>query len=261
MDVKKGMDVSRYQGDIDFGKVKAAGIEFVMLRAGYGWENPERQTDSKFRQNYSGAVQAGLPCGAYHYSYAKTPREAELEADFFLRIIAGCRFGYPVAFDLEDKSQLNLSRETLTAIAEAFCGRVEKAGYYVCLYTNPDWIKNRLDLERLKRYDLWLAHYADRPGVNGVGMWQYSDTGRVDGISGNVDLNIAYRDYPAVMQANGLNGYGKQAVRTRYTVKPGDTMSKIAAVNGMSLKALLICNPQIADPSRIYPGDVLTIPN
>jgi lysozyme len=209
MDCVKGIDVSHHQGDVDFAKVKASGIGFAMLRTGYGWENPSVQTDQKFCQNYLNAKKAGLPCGAYHYSYAKNAAQAKLEADFFLKIIKGCQFGYPVAFDLEDSSQANLSREALTDIVTSFCSRVEQAGYYVCLYSNPDWIQNRLDMERLKRFDLWLAHYSDTPGRDGIGMWQYSSSGKVNGIGSAVDLDIAYRDYPKIMKQSGLNGYKK----------------------------------------------------
>lgn len=205
----KGIDVSFYQGDIDFAKVKAAGIGFVMLRAGYGWENPTVQTDKMFYQNYRNAVKAGLPCGAYHYSYARSTREAELEADFFLKVIKDCKLGYPVAFDMEDASQAHLSRKTLTDIVIAFCDKVEKAGYYVCLYSNPDWMKSRLDMVRLKRFDVWLAHYSTEAGYDGMGMWQYSSTGKVDGIKTNVDLDIAYQNYPCIMRKAGLNGFQK----------------------------------------------------
>jgi len=209
MDRVKGIDVSHYQGDVDFAKVKASGIGFVMLRAGYGWENASVQTDAKFAQNYKNAKKAGLPCGAYHYSYAKNVAEAKLEADFFLKIIKGCQFGYPVAFDLEDNSQRNLSRETLTDIVIAFCDKLEKSGYYVCLYSNADWIKNHLDMERLKQYDLWFAHYSNTPGRDGIGMWQYSSGGKVNGIRTAVDLDFAYRDYPKIMKKSSLNGFKK----------------------------------------------------
>jgi len=206
----KGIDVSHYQGEIDFSKVKAGGVGFVMLRAGYGWENPEVQTDRMFYRNYQNAVKAGLPCGAYHYSYARNTREAELEADFFLKIIKGCQFAYPVAFDMEDKTQMDLSRKALTDIVIAFCDKVEKAGYYVCFYTNPDWMKNRLDMERLRRFDLWLARYAAVPECDLMGMWQYSSTGKVNGIKTNVDMDIAYKDYPRIIKKAGLNGFQKE---------------------------------------------------
>lgn len=260
-----GIDVSHHQGDIDFAKVKAAGVQFVMIRAGYGWENQSEQTDRKFYQNYKDATKVGLPCGAYHYSYATTVQEAEKEAEFFLNLIKGCRFDYPVAFDMEDKTQTDLSRGKLTDITIAFCDKVEKAGYYVCMYSNLDWIRNRLDMERLKRFDLWFARYNDKPGYEGMGMWQYSSTGKVNGIASNVDLDIAYRDYPAIMRARGLNGFAKPApapkpVRKTYTVKPGDNMSVIAARHGVTLKALIAANPQVKNPNLIWPGDVLLIP-
>ena len=257
----KGIDVSHHQGDIDFAKVKAAGIRFAMLRAGYGWEKPDIQTDRKFHQNYRMAVKEGLPCGAYHYSYATNTREAQLEADFFLQVIKGCQFAYPVAFDLEDKSQRNLGRDTLTDIAIAFCKKLEKSGYYTCIYTNLDWIKNRLDMERLKPFDLWFARYNATPDYGGIGMWQYSSTGRVDGILTPVDMNIAYRDYPTLMRSRGLNGYPKSvSVRKQYTVKSGDTLSGIAVKYGISVQALIRANPQVKNPNLILPGAVLIIP-
>lgn len=206
----KGIDVSHHQGEIDFSKVKADGVGFVMLRAGYGWENPEVHTDRMFYRNYQNAVKAGLPCGAYHYSYARSTREAELEADFFLKIIRGCQFAYPVAFDMEDSSQVHLSRKTLTDIVIAFCDKLEKAGYYVCFYTNPDWMKNRLAMERLKRFDLWLARYSTEPGCNSMGIWRYSSTGKVNGIKTKVDLDVAYKDYPRIIKKAGLNGFQKE---------------------------------------------------
>lgn len=262
MDVEKGIDVSHHQGDIHFGKVKAAGVRFVMLRAGYGWENPKAQTDRKFERNYRGAAEAGLPCGAYHYSYATNRGEAEREADFFLRLTEGKRFAYPLAFDLEDRAQAGLGRAALTEIAETFCSAVERAGYYVCLYSNPDWLKNRLDMERLKRFDLWLARYAASPGRENIGLWQYSSAGRVDGIAGPVDLDLAYRDYPAIMREKGLNGFPKEALPPKqYTVRSGDTMSGIAARFGVALGALIRANPQAKDPDRIFPGNTLTIPD
>lgn len=256
----KGIDVSRYQGEVDFAKVKASGIGFVMLRAGYGWENPGVQTDPMFRRNYQKAVQAGLPCGAYHYSYATSTREAELEAEFFLKIISGCKFEYPVAFDLEDKSQLYLGKDTLTDIVIAFCGKMEEAGYYVCLYTNLDWIKNRLDMERLKQYDLWFARYNDKPGYDGIGMWQYSSTGRVNGIDTAVDLDFAYRDYPEIIKLRGLNGCSKPMAAKKHTVKSGDTLSGIASQYGVPVQTLIKANPQVKDPNLIWAGTVLTIP-
>ena len=192
---KKGIDVSTWQGDIDWNKVKADGIEFAMLRSSFGKENPDKQTDNKFWQNYRNAKAAGVPIGAYHYSYATTVEDAKKEADFFLSIVKDCQFEYPVAFDIEDPSQMYLGKDRITDIIMAFCERVQAAGYYVSLYTNLDWISNRIDMSRAKAFDVWLAQWSSKPTYSGsFGMWQYTSSGSVSGISGNVDMNIAYYD-------------------------------------------------------------------
>lgn len=204
----KGIDVSKWQGNIDWAKVKAAGIQFAMLRGGFG--KTASQIDSKFEQNYRNAKAVGMPVGVYHYSYAKTVEDAKKEAQFCLSYIKGKTFEYPIAFDIEDNSQANLGKATLTAIAKAFCAEVEKAGYYVCIYANLDWLKNKLDMAALSDYDVWVAQWANKCSYGGAyGMWQYSDKGSVNGISGNVDMDEAYKDYPHIMKVNGLNGFFK----------------------------------------------------
>lgn len=210
MDPIKGIDVSYYQGDIDFKKVKKDGVNFAMIRAGYGWKDWADQTDREFHNNMSKARRAGVARGAYFYSYALTPEDAKLEADFFLHLIGGYNLEYPVAYDIEDKSQMNLGKEKLTEIADVFLTKVQNAGYYVSLYSNLDWIKNRYDMNKLKKFDVWYAQYNDKPSYNGkFGMWQYSSKGKVNGIAGNADLNWSYIDYPSVIKRAGLNGYPK----------------------------------------------------
>lgn len=205
---KKGIDVSTWQGNIDWNKVKADGIEFAMLRSSFGKENPSQQTDNKFWQNYNGAKAAGVPIGVYHYSYATTVEDAKKEADFFLSIVKGCKFEYPVAFDIEDASQMYLGKQLITDIIMTFCERVQAAGYYVSVYTNLDWISNRIDMNRVKVFDIWLAQWSSQPTYGGsFGMWQYTSKGSVNGISGNVDMNIAYYDYPTIIKNAGLNGF------------------------------------------------------
>lgn len=208
----KGIDVSTWQGIIDWPRAKASGVDFAMLRASYGWMNRDKQTDSQFHRNMKEAKAAGVACGAYHYSYATTVEEAKKEAAFFLDIIKGYSFEYPLAFDMEDKCQKNLGRELLTDIAYAFLEEVEKAGYYVCLYTNLDWIKNRLDMDKLSRFDLWLAQWNTSPTYEGnFGIWQYTSKGNVPGIDGNVDMDLSYKDYPAIMKEKGLNGFSAES--------------------------------------------------
>lgn len=220
-----GIDVSYAQSTVDWQAVKADGVEFAMLRAGFGWENKAQQTDAQFYANVKGAKAAGVPIGCYHYSYATTVEEAQKEAAFLLDIIKGYAFEYPVVFDIEDKCQRDLDKKLLTDIAIAFCKAMEKAGYYTAVYSNLDWIHNRLDMSRLARYDLWLAQYNENPTYTGkFGIWQCASDGKVTGINGNVDRDIAYKDYPAIIKAAGLNGYTKST-----PAKPVNTTLKVGA--------------------------------
>lgn len=270
----KGIDVSTWQGIIDWPKVKASGVDFAMLRASYGWKDKDKQTDSQFHRNRKEAKAAGVKCGAYHYSYATTVEEAKKEAAFFLDIIKGYSFEYPVAFDMEDKCQKNLGRKLLTDIAYTFMEEVEKAGYYVCLYTNLDWIRNRLDMERLSRFDLWLAQWNKEPTYEGsFGIWQYTSRETVPGIAGSVDMDISYKDYPTIIKGKGLNGFAaaKPAAPAQkpepskpktYTVKAGDTPWDLAVKflgDGTRYKELMDLNG-IKSPYTIYAGQVLKLP-
>ncbi|HHU49526.1 MAG: GH25 family lysozyme [Caldicoprobacterales bacterium] len=209
--MKKGIDVSKWQGIIDWQKVKAAGIEFAIIRAGYG--RLPQYKDATFELNYAGAKAAGIHLGAYHYSYADSTAKAKQEGELFLSWLKGRQFEYPVVLDLEADSLIKLGKKVLTEIADRFLSTVESAGYYVALYSNRHWLNNLLDSNYLlKKYDLWLAHWtkSGKPDMDlsgECGLWQYSSSGRVEGIKGNVDLNIAYRDYPVIIRKSGLNGF------------------------------------------------------
>lgn len=221
----RGIDVSTFQGLIDWNQVKNAGIQFAMVRAGYGWEDPERQIDAQFENNMRGTAAAGIPAGAYHYSYATTPEEARKEASFFLNIIKGHRLEYPVAMDVEDPSQRGLSRDTLTEVVMAFCTAVEEAGYYTMIYTSLDWAVNRLDMDALSRFDFWLAQWNSQPTYNGnFGMWQYSNSGSVAGIFTRVDLDLSYRDYAAIIRDGGLNHLNDPEPEPNPAFQVGDTV-------------------------------------
>lgn len=205
----KGIDVSKFQGNIDWKKVKNAGIEFAVIRAGYG--KFDFQKDEKFEQNYSGAKNAGIPVGAYHYSYAKTVEDARLEAEVFLNWIRGKQFEYPVALDIEEKAQSDKGRQFVSDVIRAFCEAVENAGYYVCVYSNKYWYDNFIDDDCKKKYDAWVAQWANANTYTGnYGMWQYSSQGSVDGISGRTDLDEAYKNYPQIMRSKGLNGFSAE---------------------------------------------------
>ncbi len=229
----KGIDVSVHNGSIDWQKVKNAGIQFAILRAGYGRELSQK--DAKFEENYRNAKVAGIPVGAYWYSYAMTEDEARLEADVFLSVIKGKQFEMPVYFDLEEKKQFDLGKEKVSAIMRAFLEKVEKAGYFVGLYGSASSLTTHTADDIKSRYTIWLAHWTDKTNYSGAyGIWQYSPGGTVDGISGNVDLDTAYTDFPAIIKNKKLNGFGNEQISTpepdatsaNVTVKIGDKIYK-----------------------------------
>ena len=205
----RGMDVSKWNGDIVWVTVKNSGaIDFAILRTSYGWSNREKQTDRKLRRNIDGAKSVGIPIGAYHYSYATNPTEAIWEADFFIDRLKWTQWEYPAYIDLEDKCQLKLSNEQRTDIAVTFMERVKSAGYCPGIYSNLDWTRNKLNMDRLAGYELWIAQWnthcsCERP----YGIWQHTSSGSVPGINGRVDLDFAYKDYPSYMRNNHLNGF------------------------------------------------------
>lgn len=208
--ITQGIDVSKWQGVVDFKKVKADGYEFVILNAGYG--KYLNQKDPTFEQNYINAKEAGLAVGAYWYSYAQSVADAKLEADTFIEVLKGRKFEYPIAFDIEDESQLKLSKSLIGDICEAFCSKLEKAGYYTCLYSYSSFLINKIPESTKSKYDIWLAEFtsATSPTYNGsYGIWQHSSRGSVNGVLGDVDLNRSYKDYPTIIKDAGLNGYPK----------------------------------------------------
>lgn len=204
----KGIDVSKWQGKIDWQRVKAAGIEFAIIRAGYG--SSADQKDSFFERNYAGAKAAGLHVGAYWYSYANSFREAIEEAKAFQRVIAGKQFDMPVYFDMEEKDQLEAGRDFCSGLIRTFCNEMEKAGYFAGFYTSASYAKTVVSPEILRRYTFWCAQWAGSCSYQGrCGIWQYSSKGSVPGISGNVDLDRCYQDFPKVIRGGGFNGYPK----------------------------------------------------
>lgn len=223
-----GIDVSKWQGRIDWAKVKASGVQFAIIRAGYGREVSQR--DAYFEANYAGAKAAGLPVGAYWYSYATTTEGARAEARACLEVIRGKSFEFPVWFDQEYEPAIKaLTKQQRTDIVKAFCATLEAAGYYTGLYCSRDWLQNWLYPVQLKAYDIWVAAYGSSPGKVPLpyGMWQRSSSGKVAGISGNVDLDIAYKDYPAIIKRAGLNGYSKDPTQTITATGPASKISQV----------------------------------
>lgn len=205
--ITKGIDVSQYQGMIDWETVKRE-IDYAIIRVGYG-QDQEDQDDKMFQRNITECTRLKIPFGVYLYSYARTTSQAVGEANHVLRLIRGYKLDYPVYYDLEDeKTTGQESNEQIALIAKTFGDILEKENYYVGIYSSFSWFQTKLIDPIFSQYTKWIARYSKELNYNGsVGMWQYSDDGRVRGIQGPVDLNECYVDFPSRMKQLGLNGY------------------------------------------------------
>lgn len=192
----RGIDVSRWQGEINWSQVAADDVSFVMLGT-----RSKGVVDPYFHRNIQQASAAGVKVGVYIYSLATTVEMAEAEADFVLDLIHDYPVSYPVAFDMEDSTQGNLSKEELAAIANAFCKKISDSGYYPIIYANENWLKNKLDMS-LMDYPVWVARYSARPSYQNPVMWQATSTGSVKGINGNVDIDFQFKDFSGQIPAN-----------------------------------------------------------
>ena len=235
----KGIDVSAHQKHIDWSKVKT---DFAILRAGYG--RYLTQKDTEFEANYKGAKDNGIPVGAYWYSYAMSEDEARAEADVFLAVLKDKQFDYPVFYDVEESNQLALGKTKVSAIVKAFLEKVEKAGYWVGLYMSASPLTTHVSDDIKKRYTIWVANIGvTKPTYSGAyGLWQYSWKGSVNGITGDVDMDYSYQDYPAQIKAKGLNGYGTEPnpePAPEPDVKPKKTIEVEMTVDGVKYKGTL----------------------
>ena len=195
-----GIDVSKWNKDIDWEKVKKAGVEFVIIRCGYrGSSTGSLVIDPYFEQNIKGAQAAGLNVGVYFFTQAVTDVEAVEEASMVLSLINKYHITYPVFIDTEGAGGNgradNLSVEKRTLVCQAFCDTIESGGYKAGVYASKNWYNNRINVEELEEYYIWLAEYREAPTYEGYyDMWQYTSKGQIDGINGNVDLNLSYID-------------------------------------------------------------------
>ena len=191
-----GIDVSKWNGKIDWNKVKAAGIGFVIIRVGYrGSSKGSLVDDSMFKTNISGAVAAGLKVGVYFVTQATNEVEAVEEASMVIDRISGYGLSYPVFLDVEASGGRGdkIDKATRTTVCSTFCQTIANAGYSAGIYANKNWLTEKIDASQLGGYRIWVAHYAAECGYTGsYQMWQYTEKGSVDGISGNVDLNRSY---------------------------------------------------------------------
>lgn len=207
--MKRGIDVSSHQGVINWEAVKGK-IDYAIIRCGYGADR-ESQDDIYFKRNADECTRLGIPFGVYLYSYADNIDWSNSEVDHVLRLVKGYQLAYPIYYDIEDKVQANLSNEALTDIIVNFCDKLEQHGYYVGVYANLNWWNTKLNSERLEAYAKWVARYNSTLGYD-AGMWQYTSSGTIDGINGNVDMNYCYVDYPDAIKKAGLNGFTKEEV-------------------------------------------------
>ena len=204
-----GIDVSKWQGTINFDKLTASKkIDFMIAKSGEYWESKKAfQLDSQFERNYSEAKKRKIPFGTYLYSYATSVEKARTEANELVRYLkkTGKTFELPIFFDIEDNTQNSLSKQDKTNICKAFGEIVQNAGYKVGIYSSKYWLMNQIDLAQIpSSYDIWVASYGTNNGsvpaskyefAGNHDIWQYTSTGRIDGINGNVDFNISYKKY------------------------------------------------------------------
>lgn len=207
----KGVDVSKWNGTVDFSELKRLGISFVILKAG----STISGVDPMFEANYKAARAAGLDIGAYYYTYAKTLGGAIADADACANMLEGKKFEYPIYFDLEDPSLEGLDKELLTSMCEAFIGRMQEKGWFCGIYINQNWLSNHLYADRITAYfDIWYARWT----VSGepswmesfgqkTGLWQYTDSGTLGSHECKFDMNIAYKNYPEIIKKYKLNGF------------------------------------------------------
>lgn len=270
---RKGIDVSTYQGDIDWDKVKRAGIEFAIIRCGYG-SDIASQDDNKFSRNVEGAKRVGIPYGVYLYSYADTDEKLQSEIKHVLRLIKGLN-PFCVYFDMEDASTIGLGKPRLTQYGLTFCKAIKDAGYVAGIYANQNWCRNYLDIKKFEDagYSIWCAKFAEsKPSINAsFDIWQHTSKGRVDGINGNVDQDIMYKDLlpatpaPAPAPAVKLNAeqlatniirgdYGNGADRINKLKSLGYSIAEINAAQSVVNNRL----NRTTRPSRLNTNELAT---
>ena len=194
-----GIDVSKWNGSIDWNAVKNSGVSYVIIRVGYrGSSQGALIEDPKFKTNIKGATAAGLKVGVYFFTQAVDEVEAVQEASMVLDRISGYKISYPVFLDVEGSGGRGdkIDSATRTAVCKAFCNTIQNAGYTAGVYANKTWLSQKMDASALSAYKIWLAQYAAAPTYTGrYDLWQYKSNGKVSGISGNVDLNLSYLGY------------------------------------------------------------------
>lgn len=236
MATTKGIDVSVWNGNIDWSAAKND-IQFAILRAGYGRDISQK--DTRFEQYYAGCKANGIKVGAYWYNYAVTVEDARNEANACLKALAGKKFDLPIWYDVEENATLKTGVTNVSNIIKAFCEIIEAAGYKVGVYSFYSALKNNISAEIRNKYDIWVAHVGNNGSALGATdyslktIWQYSWTGRVAGIGGDVDMDWCYKDYeekkeekpiekPAEKKEEKKEEKPKTTTKPKETVKPAE---------------------------------------
>ena len=211
----KGLDISSYQSGINFDAIKSAGIEFLILRAGFtGWgTGVNYNKDKSFEHFYNQSKSHNIPVGAYWYSCANNYEKGVAEAKYmYENCLKGKQFEYPIYIDVEDTHHQVGNKRGVTDAIIGFCEYLENLGYYVGIYASDiSGFKDKMYINELDAYDKWVARYGNKPKyVTNYGMWQSSSSGRINGYSDNLDTNESYKDYESIIKSVGLNGYNKE---------------------------------------------------
>lgn len=240
----KGIDVSMYQTNVDFAKVKAVGYSFVIIRCN-NWDNTKNCVvkDPLFETHYKNAKAAGLDVGAYYYTWQTTVSGAKQDAVLCLDYIKGKTFEYPIYFDLEWQKAFARGKTVCSDMVKTFCTALEEAGYFAGLYISRSPLQTYITNDVARRYALWIAEYNSKCNYGGTyGMWQYSSTGKVSGVSVPVDMDYCYVDYPSVIKAKGLNGFKSTNTSTSKVLdssgfKKGDKSDGVLALKQLLMLA------------------------
>lgn len=294
--MKKGIDVSEHNGTINWENVKNSGIEFVIIRLGWIGNKNNHTLDKKFEENYINAKNVGLQIGVYVYSYVENSEAMQNAISWVQEKLKGKTLDYPVFLDVEDNQISYLENETLTTLCKQFCERL--TNFKTGVYANLDWFNNKLNVNELINYKIWLAQWTSANSHSAnfkVNMWQYSNKGSISGISGNVDMNYClncennenitgllsleeiakkvirgdYGNGEERKQKLTNEGYNYNEVQNKvneilkvtsvnYTVKSGDTLSEIALKYNTTVDNLVKLN-NIKNKNLIYVGQVLKI--
>lgn len=260
-----GIDISTFQNGINLAKAKAEKCEFVILRGGFtGWgASRVKQKDACFEKFYSECKKNGIPVGCYYYSCADSAQKGKEEAEYFYNnCLKGKQFEMPVYIDVEDEHWQLGKKSGVTDAIYAFCDYVEKKGFFVGVYSSTSWFDSCIDAKRLERFTKWVADWRGKKPAfkyGGFDMWQ---TGTKVYAGKKVDADIAYKDFPKIIKANGLNGFQKNEEpkdEPKYhIVKSGETLSGIAKKYKTTVAKLAKAN-NIKDVNLIYVGQKLKV--